>query len=130
MTLPSTRSAAERGLAEQAEGNQHEAGQRRQLELDQRHKELDRQDEEGEQHHDPGEQQHHDLNEIFEEADVAHQPGDRIQNRPAGVDPDLRDAAGAQEVGGRHDWSRTAFRPSPEKLSKMMRARLFQLPMR
>ena len=33
--------------------------------------------------------------------DVAHQPGNRIEQRPAGVEPDLGDAAGAQEVGGR-----------------------------
>ena len=32
----------EGGLAEQAEGDQHEAGERRQLELDQRDEELDR----------------------------------------------------------------------------------------
>jgi hypothetical protein len=38
----------EGGLAEQAERDQHEAAERRQLELDQRHEKLDRQDEEGE----------------------------------------------------------------------------------
>ena len=41
-TLPSTRLGEEGGLAEQAEGDQHEAGERRQLELDQRDEELDR----------------------------------------------------------------------------------------
>ena len=58
MTLPSTRSAMNAVLAEQAEGNEHEAGERRQLELDQGDEELDRHDEEGEQHDHPGKQQH------------------------------------------------------------------------
>ena len=85
-----------------AEGDQHKTRQRRQLELDQRHKELDRQNEKGEQHHDPGEQQDHDLNEVFEEADVAHQTGNRVKDRAAGIDSDLRNAARAHEVGSRH----------------------------
>jgi hypothetical protein len=67
-----------------------------------RHEELDRQDEEGEQHHDPCEQQDDDLDEVFEEADVTHQTGDRVQDRTASVDSDLRDAPRGQEVGRRH----------------------------
>jgi len=63
--------------------------------------ELDGQEEEGEQHHHPGEQQHRDLDEILEETDIAHQSGNRLQDRPAGVETDLGDAARAQEVGGR-----------------------------
>jgi hypothetical protein len=55
MTLPSTRSAMKADLAEQAERDQHEAGERRQLELDQGDEELDGEDEEGEQHQRPGE---------------------------------------------------------------------------
>ena len=90
----------ERSLAEQAERDQHEAGERRQLELDQGDEELDREDEEGEQHHHPGEQQHHDLDEILEERDIAHQAGDRLKDRSPGVEPDLRDPAGAQKIGG------------------------------
>ncbi len=46
MTLPSTRLGHEGGLAEQAERDQDEARERRQLELDQGDEELDRQDEE------------------------------------------------------------------------------------
>ena len=89
----------EGGLAEQAERDQHEAGERRQLELDQGDEELDRQNEEGEQHHDPGEQQHRDLDEVLEERDVAHQAGDRVEDRPAGIEADLGDLAGSQEIG-------------------------------
>ena len=119
----------EGGLAEQAEGDQHEAGERRQLELDQGDEELDRQDEEGEQHHDQANSRHGDLDEVLEEADVAHQAGDRVQDRPAGIEPGLRDRPGRR----RSAWTEPvpeAFRPSPAKLSKTMRARLFQLPMR
>ena len=82
-------------------GIEHEAGERRQLELDQGDEELDRHDEEGEQHHHPGEQQHRDLDEILEEADVAHQAGDRVEDGPAGVEPDLGDAAGPQKSAAR-----------------------------
>ena len=57
-------------------------------------------DEEGEEHHHPGEQQHDDLDEVLEEGDVAHQAGDRFQDRPAGIEADLGDAAGPQKIGG------------------------------
>ena len=67
------------GLAKQAKGNEHEASKRRELEFNQGDEELDCQNEEGEQHHDPGEQENDDLNEIFEEADVTHQAGNRVE---------------------------------------------------
>ncbi len=102
MTLPSTRSAANAVLPNRPKGISTKPAKRRQLELDQRHKELDRQNEEGEQHHDPGEQQDDDLDEILEEADIAHQGRDRVQDRAAGIDSDLGDAAGTQEVGRGH----------------------------
>ena len=82
-----------RGLAEQAEGNQHKTRERRQLEFDEGDKKLDRQDEEGQQHHDPGKQQDDDLDEILEEADIAHQGQDEIQDRTAGINTDLGHAA-------------------------------------
>ena len=129
MTLPSTRLGQERGLAEQAERDQHEAGQRRQLELDQRDEELDRQDKEGEQHHEPGEQQHDDLDEVLEERDVAHQSGDRSRDRLAGIEPDLGEPSGTQEIGA-ESAEPEAFRPRPAKLSKTIAARLLQLPIR
>jgi hypothetical protein len=56
------------------EWNQHEAGQRRQLEFNQGDEELDRENEEGEQHHHPREEQHRDLDEVLEERDVSHEP--------------------------------------------------------
>ncbi|MHC2319730.1 hypothetical protein ACVIHC_006776 [Bradyrhizobium diazoefficiens] len=88
----------EGGLAKQAKGNEHEAGQCRELELDQGDEELDRQNEEGEQHHDPREQENDDLDEIFEKADVAHQVGDRIEERSAGIKSDLSDLSRSQEI--------------------------------
>ena len=119
----------EGGLAEEAEGDQHEAGERRQLEFDQRDEELDREDEEGEQHEHPGEEQHGDLDEVLEERDVAHQAGDRIEQRAAGIEADLGDPAGPQKVRLGEPGAR-GLQAEPAKLSKMMRARLFQLPMR
>ena len=104
-TLPSTRSARKAVLPNRPNGNQHEAGERRQLELDQGDEELDRQDEEGEQHHDPGEQQHDDLDEVLEEADIAHQAGDRRRGsagrhrgRPARRVPGRRRSAAEKPV--------------------------------
>ena len=73
-------------------------GQRREFELDQGDEELDRQNEEGEQHHDPGKQENDDLDEILEETDVAHQIGDRIEQRSASVKSDLSDLSRPKEV--------------------------------
>ncbi len=47
-TLPSTRSARKEVSFHKREGDQHEAGQRRQLELEDGDEELHREDEEGE----------------------------------------------------------------------------------
>ena len=91
----------EGGLPKQAERNQHETGQGRQLELDQGDKELDGEDEERQQHDDPGKQQHHDLYKILEEADVAHQPRNRFKDRPSGIQADLGDPSWPQEICGR-----------------------------
>jgi hypothetical protein len=78
--------------------DQHEAGQRRQLELDQGDEELDGEDEEGEQHQRPGKEHAGDLDEVLEEGPVAHQAGDGVEQRPSGVEAGLRDLAGAQQV--------------------------------
>jgi hypothetical protein len=88
----------EGGLAEQAEGDEHEASKRRQLEFDQGDEEPDRQNKEGEQHHDPCEQENDDLDEILEETDVAHQAGDRVEQRSARVESDLSDLSRSQEI--------------------------------
>ncbi len=56
----------ESGPAEEREGDQHEAGQRRQLELDQCDEELDGKDEEGDQDDQPGDEQDRDLDEILQ----------------------------------------------------------------
>ncbi|GCC48251.1 hypothetical protein chiPu_0032212, partial [Chiloscyllium punctatum] len=91
----------EGALSEQAEGDEHEAGESRQLEFDQGNEELDGEDEEGEQHQRPSEEHAGDLDEVLEERPVAHQAGDRIEQRSAGIEPGLRDLAGAQQIGGR-----------------------------
>ena len=91
----------ERGLVEQAEGNEHEARERRQLELDQGDEQLDRQNEEGDENDEPGDHQHGDLDEVLEERRKAEELACRLQDRLAGVDPDLSDAAGLQELIGR-----------------------------
>ena len=88
----------ERGLAEEREGDEHEAGERRQLELDERDEELDGEDEEGEEHDRPGEHQDGDLHEVLEEGDIAHEAGDRLKQRPAGLEADLGDTAGPHEI--------------------------------
>ena len=98
ITLPSTRSAANAVLPNRPNGISTNPAKRCQLELDKRNKELDRQDEEGQQHHDPGEQQNDNLHEILEKADVTHQPGDRVQDRATGIDPDLRHTTGLEEI--------------------------------
>ena len=91
----------EGGLVEEREGNEDEAGERRQLELDQRDEELHRQDEEGDQHQDPRDHQHRDLDEVREEAGEAHHLARRVEQRLTGVEPDLGELARPQEVGGR-----------------------------
>ena len=88
----------EGGAAEQAERHQHEAGQRRQLELDQADEELDRHDEEADDDDQPGDQQDRDLDEIVEEAGEAHQPGNRVENRLAGSDADLGEPTRLKEL--------------------------------
>ena len=90
----------EGGLVEEGEGNEDEAGERRQLELDQRDEELHRQDEEGDQHQDPRDHQHGDLHEVREEAGEAHHLVRRVEQRLTGVEPDLGELARPQEVGG------------------------------
>ena len=69
--LPSTFLGEKGGLIEEREGNEDEAGERRQLELDQRDEELHGENEEGDQHQQPGDHQHGDLDEVGEEAGEA-----------------------------------------------------------
>src|SRR5262249_39261956 len=86
-------------LAEQPERDQHEASERRQLELDERNEELDGQNKEGQQHYDPSKQQNRDLDEILEKADIAHQARDGIEDRSPRIKPDLGNLSGSQEIG-------------------------------
>ena len=89
MTLAENLFGDEGGLVEQAEGMRDKARERRQLELDERDEELDRQDEEGEQNRQPGDEQT-EICKNFEEADAAHEAGDRFENGTARVETDLR----------------------------------------
>ncbi len=77
----------------------------------------------------PGEKQARDLDEVLEERPVAHQAADRVEQRPTGIEADLRDLARAQEIGRREAGS-ARLQAEPAKDSKTIRARLFQLPMR
>ena len=101
-TLPSTRSAKKRGAAEESERHEDEAGERRQLELDQADEELDRHHEEADDDDQPGDEQDDDLHQVREDAGEAHHAGDRGQDRLAGVDPDLGDLAGLKKLRGAH----------------------------
>jgi hypothetical protein len=87
-----------RGLAEQAERHQDKARERRELELDQGDEELHGQNEECDQDHEPGDQQHEDLDEVFEERHEAHQLAGGLQDGLAGIDPDLCEPPGLQEL--------------------------------
>src|SRR3546814_8278577 len=91
---------------EQAERNQHEAGERCQLEFNEGDEELDGEDEEGEQDQRPGQEHAGDLDEVLEEGPVAHETGDRVEQRPTGVEPGLRHLAGAEQI--RRGEARTA----------------------
>ena len=103
----------EGGAAEETEGHEHEAGERRQLELDQADEELDRHDEEADHDDQPGDQQDGDLDEVVEEAGEAHQPRDRGQDRLAGVDADLSELAGLKKLRGWLIVPPPASMPSP-----------------
>ena len=92
----------ERGAAEEAERHEDEAGERRQLELDQADEELDRHHEEADDDDQPGDEQDDDLHQVREDAGEAHHAGDRGQDRLAGVDADLGDLARLKKLRGAH----------------------------
>src|SRR3546814_1063299 len=64
--------------------------ERCQLEFNEGDEELDGEDEEGEQDQRPGQEHAGDLDEVLEEGPVAHETGDRVEQRPTGVEPGLR----------------------------------------
>jgi hypothetical protein len=71
------------------------------LEFDQRDEELDRQDEERHQHDEPSYKEHEYLDEVLEERDVAQKGACGLQDRPAGIDPNLGEPARLEELVGR-----------------------------
>ncbi len=118
----------EGGLVEEREGDEDEAGERRQLELDQRDEELDRQDEEGDQHQQPGHHQHGDLNGVGEDGDRPDHLVRRIEQRLTASRPTWARCPGCRKVAVEID-DPPAFRPRPAKLLKMMAERLLKLVM-
>ena len=85
MTLPSTRSAAKAVLPNRPNGistKPHNVDSLNSIRLT---KSWTARYEKREQHDRPGEQQHGDLDEVLEEADEAHQPRYRLQDRLAGI---------------------------------------------
>ena len=90
------------GLVEEGEGNDDEARERCELELDQGHEELHGQNEEGDEHQEPGHHEHGDLDEVRKEARKPHHLARRIEQRLTGVEADLGEMARLQEGRGRH----------------------------
>ncbi len=88
----------EGGLAEKREGQQHEAGERHQFELDQDDEDLHGDDEEGEDDDQPGHEQNQNLREVGEQADRPHQVLGRVEQRRSGVEAGRRDAARLHEL--------------------------------
>src|SRR3546814_2711335 len=87
----------EAGAVPQREWHQDEAGQRGQLELDNRHEHLHREDEEGDDHDRPGEQQHGDRQEIVEEGREPHQLRDLLEQWQRRREASARQSTGLQE---------------------------------
>ncbi len=85
-------------LVPECERDQDEAGERGQLELDQRDEKLYRQHEKAEDHHQPGKEQHHDGVEIHEHFGEARHVADLVEDRRSRVDAGLGQPARLQEV--------------------------------
>ena len=68
------------------------------FELDQRDEQLHGQDEERDQNDEPRDQQHEDLDEVLEERHEAHELTGGLQDRLAGINPDLCKPSGLQEL--------------------------------
>src|SRR3546814_2330402 len=64
------------------EGHEDEAGEARQLELENADEHLHREDEEGDDHQRPGEQQHHDRQEVVEEGREPDHLARLVKQRP------------------------------------------------
>ena len=114
-TLPSTRSARKAVLPNRPKGTSTKPASVVSLNSISVTKSWIARMKKAEEHDHPGEQQHDDLDEVLEEGDIAHQAGDRIEDRPPGIDADLRDAAGPQKIGWRRAPVPPALRPSPAK---------------
>ena len=100
----------------QRKGNQHETGERGELEFDQRHEQLHREHEEADQHDEPGQEQHDDAVEVQEHARKAGEVADLGQNGMAGVDADPASRPGCRNcVDVSVDPEATSPRPAKER---------------
>lgn len=88
----------ERGFIPERKRDQDEAGQRGQLELDQRDEKLYREHEEAEDHHQPSDEQHHDRIKVGEHLGKARHVADLLKNRRPSVDARLRQPARLEKV--------------------------------
>src|SRR3546814_14075096 len=88
----------EAGPVPEREWHEDEAGQRCQLELDDRDEHLHREDEEGDDHDRPGEQQHGDGQEVVEEGREPGQLGYQLQEWPGSGESRPRAPSGLEEV--------------------------------
>ena len=111
----------ERGLAEQRERHQHEAGERGELELDDGDEQLDGEDEERQQHDQPGQHQHGDGDEVVEEGGEADQLAGLVEQRPRRGEAGVGDEPGRIRSCAVSD-AALAFSPRPAKERKMMSA--------
>jgi hypothetical protein len=127
-TLPSTFSARNAVLFQSANGHQHEARERGQLELDQRDEELHRQHEEADDHHQPGEEHHHDGVDVHEHLGEARHVADLLQiGAPASM-PTFASRPGCKKFSIVMA-EPVAVRPKPANERNTMLASQLKLPM-
>jgi len=88
------------GTVPERERHEHEAGERGQLELNDRYKDLDRENEKGEHDEQPGDQQDQDRGDIREKGDRTGQAVDLLEERPGCLPPCFGKRARFQETIG------------------------------
>jgi hypothetical protein len=90
----------ERRLLPEREGHQHKARQRRDLELDNQHEELDREDEERRDDDDAAKAEQDDLSKVAEELErTRRNRPDMVEDRLRGCETLGGNEAGLQEIG-------------------------------
>jgi hypothetical protein len=101
ITLPEDALGEERRLLPERERHQHKARQRRDLELDNQHEELDREDEERRDDDDAAKAEQDDLSKVAEELErTRRNRPDMIEDRLRGGETLGGNEARFQEIGG------------------------------